>query len=122
MDSKRFEWHEVDHEHFDHNDDSYDVNKAKRIIKDFPRPIYWIPVEKLKKDARSTGIDRTADKKVKLQIPIIMITLDNEELLCIDGYHRIKKAIRLNKENNNKIDKLPCVVLSKKETQSILMK
>lgn len=115
MDSSNFEWKQVQHEHFDHGDYSFDVNKAKRIIEKNPRPVYFISVESLKKASKETAIDRTLSKNVKLDIPIIMITLDGDELLCIDGYHRIRKAIR------NKIEKLMCVILDKKETLQILM-
>jgi hypothetical protein len=121
MNSKDFEWHEVKNEHFEHNNLNYDVNKAKKIIMESPRPIYWVPIVMLKKAARETRIDRTLDSKVDLKIPIIMVTIDNGEYLCIDGYHRIRKAIKINKKDNSKLNKLLGVVLNKKETKDILI-
>jgi hypothetical protein len=124
LNSILYEWHSVPGEHFTYRKgdtvNDYDVNKAKRIVRDSPRAIEFVSISSLKDDSEETKIQKTKDKDVKLHIPIIMATMPSGEQMCIDGYHRIRKAIRINENGEHKISKLPAVILSKKETEEIL--
>jgi hypothetical protein len=97
--------------------DRYDVQKAKRIITESPRPLEVIDLKesgdffrdylegvKLKQDVDWTNVDT--------DFPVIVARSENG-LFLIDGRHRMAKALE------NELDGVPAVYLTAAETALI---
>ncbi|MBI4952309.1 MAG: hypothetical protein HY908_09760 [Myxococcales bacterium] len=107
-----------------------DIDAAKRFVEETPRRVRQFSVNKFCSDALVPEVeDRTifgssfrlktvdwtrvrADTSIDLDIPIILWTYQKGGVtnVPIDGWHRIAKALTV------KIDSLPCVVLSRRES------
>lgn len=106
----------------------WNVDEAKQILIDYPRLTNYIENDELasfvgfvaiRSDCVDKDIQRERDGEepvYDLSVPVIMVTTtlnDTEILLPIDGWHRIYKAHKLN------VEKIPYVLLDKKESESV---
>jgi len=106
----------------------WNVDEAKQILIEHPRPtqyIYNIELAtfvsfiRIREDAVHKDMQRERDGEESLydlSVPIIMVTTmfnSAEILLPIDGWHRIYKAYNIG------VEKIPYVILDKKESESV---
>jgi len=107
--SNDFEWiiEEDGFEWFSDNGTRYDVQVAKQIIIDQPREIVRVPVCDFVEDTIPNEQDHTVD----LEVPVIVATRPDGDLVLIDGLHRLSKALFY------QISTLPAVILTIDETE-----
>lgn len=93
----------------------WDVNAARRLIEQNPRDVDTANIKEC-----PVGLHVIHEENVDgadLSIPLIIIPIydkgENIGVWIIDGWHRIAKAKR------NKIDVLPCIMLTKEEADQI---
>lgn len=107
----------------------WNVDEAKQILIEDPRPTQYIYNDDLgsfitgfiavRLDCIDKDIQRERDGEepvYDLSVPVIMVTTTFDDigmLLPIDGWHRIYKAYKLN------VEKIPYVLLDKKESESV---
>lgn len=107
----------------------WNVDEAKQILLEHPRPTQYIGKDELasfitglvvvRLDCIEDDIQRERDGEeavYDLSVPVIMVTTifdAIEMLLPIDGWHRIYKAHKLN------VEKIPYVLLNRKESDSV---
>lgn len=111
-------WHQVDGgEQFCISGYVFDVNIAKDILIQTARPNSLVKMADLKSLAGFISTEET-DKEINLNVPLIIAqftTADgHQQVLPIDGWHRIKKAIK------DGLETLPCVVLTARETKRVI--
>lgn len=111
---------------------SWDVQKAKEILRNKPREIQQINVSgcfnyvkrpKTNPDGSITCTighcvdwEKVDSDKVDISFPVIVAYLPkSDDIWIIDGWHRIAKAAE------QKIDTLPCVCLTKEESKQCLI-
>jgi len=130
--SDQFDWHDK-YEIFDFVMRRFDVNMARKIIRDStPRPIGNMQLSGLvnlvkrpttNEDGSMTmtmgmGIDwariDSLEPNFDLSFPVIVADIKGQ-ILPIDGWHRIAKAV------DSGITVLPAVLLTKEETQKVMM-
>ena len=104
----------------------WDIRKAKQILAATPsrvvrtcevKPFESTISRRLESGAITIGVrvdwDRVQhDATIDLTVPIILGTLEDADLL-LDGYHRVAKALR------TRVATLPCVVLTRDETENV---
>lgn len=126
--SDHFNWILQD-EGFKYFGTTWDVGKAKRLIKAKPRKVLTLSTtqeagliyyEGSKNEIPffSIFVDKYKAEEVDIQFPLIVIQRENVESFCveftiIDGWHRIHKASTQN------IFQLPAVFLSINETKRV---
>jgi len=115
-------WYETT-EHFVLMGRSFDVNLAKKIVKTKARAISELPTKDVAPWLRKPGsfaimgitVDWTdvSRANIDLTIPVLIANLTSG-LLPIDGWHRISLAVE------QQLETLPCILLTKTETKTIL--
>lgn len=98
----------------------YDVQKAKQILASKPRIIASLPVSDVaflvgKPDTWNIAvtIDWKKARKADTSVPLILAYSARGNLMPIDGYHRIGRAVL------EKKTALPAVVLSEEESREV---
>lgn len=81
--------------YFEHNGELYDLNKL--IEYSNKNKIYKIRIDKLKWILNYTNIDKERVIKADINIPIL-VTKINKIYYIIDGVHRLKHSMNLNKK------------------------
>lgn len=132
MNKKPYQEHEGDS--FKHDGTHYDINKIFNVV--YKKEVSHASVMDLVWNLEHSKMIDNAGKlvcgscytmkgnkvehaervsKVNLSHPIIVLRVDNSKLLCIDGVHRIEKALKTGVEN------LPIKIISKEELNSCKM-
>lgn len=114
LDSSKFEWH-TKPEVFNFVSTQFNVELAKQIIRNTPRPVSKMPIEPLRRyitKSISIDSDKLEGDVIDLSIPLI-IAQKGSNVLPIDGWHRIAKAFDLG------LTELPAVFLTEEETKEI---
>jgi hypothetical protein len=113
--SNAFHWDTETEEEFWILGRGYDVRAAKRILVARPRVVERMALEGLNGLAGRTLGMNPDSSAVDLRLPILVVTTPSGNLLPIDGWNRIRKALASNAED------VPAVFFNAAETRRVAL-
>lgn len=111
--SSSYHWDTETEEEFWFLTHGYDVREAKRIIVSRPRVVETLGVDTFRGMASRTLGMNPEDASVDLRLPVLVATTKGGNYLPIDGWNRIRKALRQGDMT------VPAVFLNATETKRI---